>query len=121
MMSLRHSSLTGLTAVAMLWGIAVHQSALAQTACSGDWITVSDACPLPADLVPGDEIQITVGSALHTRQQVVAASACDGESAYLTSDTQAGCGWRRAITAYRRAGGTIIDTGITGTTALEAQ
>lgn len=121
MMSLRHQSSIALAAVTLLWGIGFHQPGPALAACSGGWITVSAECPLPADLVPGDEIQITVGSALHTRQQVVGASACNGETSYLTSDDQSGCGWRRSITAYHRTGGTVIGADVTGTTALEVQ
>lgn len=121
-MSSKARKLAMLTGVTALIGICGFQPASSLAAsCAGDWVTVSAECPLPADLLPGDELQVTVGSVVHSQLRVVRLSECNGQPAYLTSATQEGCGWRRSITAYRRSGGTPIETDVTGTTALEAQ
>jgi hypothetical protein len=83
---------------------AIAGSALAQDAmaCEGGWVRVAGQCALPQDLTIGDEIEVSIGSAVSHRGVIVGIAVCEGQRGYHTSARQAGCGWRHAITAYAR-------------------
>jgi hypothetical protein len=77
-------------------------AALAQDACDEGWVRVGAQCALPDDLVVGDEIQVTIGSAVNLRSTVVGFVECGGHRTYYTFTGQTDCGWRDAVTAYSR-------------------
>jgi hypothetical protein len=67
-----------------------------------DWTKVPPGGSVPDDLDVGDDIEVTVGSAIHNRGTIVSVQAFGSEVRYFTAPvTQKG--WRKAITAYRRA------------------
>jgi hypothetical protein len=72
--------------------------------CSGNgWVKVSPDCPLPDNLRVGDQIEITVGSTVFARRQIIATGKCHGEVRYFTSVPADDCGWRQTVTSYKRS------------------
>lgn len=94
-------------------------SVQAQSRCASGWVLVGGECRLPDDLVIGDQIEITIGSAVSRRGQVFGYAQCDGQRTYYTSASQQGCGWRNAITAYRRTNGGELGTETSAASALK--
>lgn len=74
----------------------------AGAACGGGWVSVGGGCELPDDLSIGDQVEVSIGSAVSQRGAIVGYMACEGRRTYYTSPRQSGCGWRSAITAYAR-------------------
>ncbi len=68
----------------------------------GGWVRVGGECALPQDLSIGDEVEVSIGSAVNQRGVIVGFAVCEGQRGYRTSPLQTGCGWRNAITAYAR-------------------
>jgi hypothetical protein len=99
--------------------LATAGSALAQDAmaCEGGWVRVAGQCALPQDLTIGDEVEVSIGSAVSHRGVIVGITVCEGQRGYHTSARQTGCGWRYAITAYarRRTATTAVDDAAAGT------
>jgi hypothetical protein len=69
------------------------------------WIKVGPESPLPDDLKQGDEIEISVGSAVSAQRPIAAVGTSNGKPRYFTSTLESGSGWHNAITAYRRTTG----------------
>lgn len=82
-------------------GVAVAQESPVQ----GEWVQVINPTNVPHDLAVGDQVEVTVGSAVSRRDVIVGIADCGAFRGYFTSRNQNGCGWHGAITAYARTGG----------------
>ncbi len=94
-------------------------AAQAAGGCGGGWVRVGGGCALPEDLTVGDQVEVSIGSAVSQRGPIVGFADCGGQRTYYTSPQQSGCGWRDAITAYVRAAPSTTMQDQT-TTALDA-
>lgn len=79
--------------------------AQAQSRCAAGWVLIDGVCRLPDDLTIGDQVELSIGSAVSRRSMILGFAECNGQRTYYTSAQQSGCGWRNAITAYRRSNG----------------